>query len=90
MSTSTPSHQAVTLANRVSMPLLGLGTYRLRADDVQPVVRAAVQAGYRLIDSAAVYRNEAHIGKVIHELLSDDSLGLRREDLFITSKLGKY
>lgn len=40
-------------------------------------------------DSAAVYRNEEHVGRVINQLLADGFLGLKREDLFITSKLGE-
>ncbi|KAM6949286.1 aldo-keto reductase [Aplochiton taeniatus] len=69
------------------MPLLGLGTYRLRGPgDVGRVVDAALAAGFRSFDTAAVYRNEAELGRALKELMP--KYGLTREDIFITSKLG--
>lgn len=69
------------------MPLLGLGTYKLvGAENVLQAVDAALAAGYRSFDSAAVYRNEAEVGKALKESLN--KYGLTREDVFITSKLG--
>lgn len=69
------------------MPLLGLGTYKLQgAEDVHRAVDAALAAGYRAFDSAAVYRNETDLGRALKELLP--KYGLTREDVFITSKLG--
>lgn len=69
------------------MPLLGLGTYKLvGAENVLQAVDAALAAGYRSFDSAAVYRNEAEVGKALKESLN--KYGLNREDVFITSKLG--
>ena len=65
------------------MPLLGLGTYKLRGfDEVRRAVDAALAAGYRAFDSAAVYRNEADLGRALRELLP--KYGLIREDVFIT------
>lgn len=78
---------SVTLNTGVQMPLLGLGTYKLvGAENVFQAVDAALAAGYRSFDSAAVYRNEADLGKALKELLP--KYGLTREDVFITSKLG--
>lgn len=65
------------------MPLLGLGTYKLSGtEDVYRAVDAALAAGYRAFDSAAVYRNEADLGRALRELLP--KYGLTREDIFIT------
>ena len=75
-----------TLNNGVKMPMLGFGTYQL-ADPAkcQECVRAAIAAGYRLIDTAAFYRNEEAVGCGIKAALSE---GLcKREDLFITTKV---
>ncbi|XP_029310726.1 uncharacterized protein LOC115023676 [Cottoperca gobio] len=83
-SSSTPP---VLLNTGVQMPLLGLGTYKLvGSENVYRAVDAALVAGYRAFDSAAVYRNEAELGRVLKELLPKH--GLTREDVFITSKLG--
>lgn len=65
------------------MPLVGLGTYKLFGpEDVHRAVDAALAAGYRAFDSAAVYRNEADLGQALKELLP--KYGLSREDIFIT------
>ncbi|XP_053198900.1 glyoxal reductase-like [Scomber japonicus] len=78
---------SVLLNTGVQMPLLGLGTYKLRgSEDVYRAVDAALASGYRAFDSAAVYRNEAELGRALRELLPKH--GLTREDVFITSKLG--
>ncbi|KAK9767156.1 hypothetical protein K7432_003248 [Basidiobolus ranarum] len=77
-----------SLHNEVKMPSIGLGTYRVKDPElVKQAVSNAVRVGYRLIDSATVYKNEGVIGDVVRELLEDKELNLKREDLFITSKL---
>lgn len=71
-----------TLNNGVKMPWLGLGVWRVEdGDEVIRSVKAAVKAGYRSIDTAAVYDNEAGVGKAIKEC------GIPREELFITTKV---
>ncbi|XP_073410709.1 9,11-endoperoxide prostaglandin H2 reductase-like isoform X2 [Dendrobates tinctorius] len=78
--------QSVTLNNGVTMPLLGLGTFRLRGlDDLLQAVDAALECGYRSFDTAAGYHNEVELGDVFRQLLP--KYGLRRSDIFITSKL---
>lgn len=72
---------AVTLSNGVAMPLLGLGTFQVRDTLCVDAVKAAIAAGYRHIDTAAIYRNEEAVAKGIAES------GVPREQLFITSKL---
>lgn len=71
----------VTLNNGVSMPQLGFGVFQVPADDAEKVVSQALEAGYRSIDTAAIYGNEKGVGRAI------SSSGLPREELFITTKL---
>lgn len=71
-----------TLNNGVKMPRLGLGVYKVtEEDEVIHSVRFALQNGYRAIDTAAFYFNEEGVGKGIKES------GLRREDVFVTTKV---
>jgi diketogulonate reductase-like aldo/keto reductase len=70
------------LANNVSIPCIGFGTWQIPdGDAVVQSIHTAVEAGYRHIDTAAAYNNEKGVGQAIH------SCGLKREDIFITSKL---
>ncbi|TPX62885.1 hypothetical protein PhCBS80983_g00166 [Powellomyces hirtus] len=67
------------------MPVIGLGTYRSKGDNCRNVVKEAIRCGYRLIDTAAVYKNEEAVGAAVAELIA---LGeVAREDLFITTKI---
>jgi diketogulonate reductase-like aldo/keto reductase len=72
----------VTLNNGVQMPILGLGVYQIRDLAVcERSVLDAIEAGYRLIDTAAAYHNEEAVGNAIKKS------GVPREELFITTKL---
>jgi 2,5-diketo-D-gluconate reductase A len=71
----------VTLNDDIAIPALGVGVADLPPTDVEAAVTAALQAGYRLIDTAAVEGNEEAVGRAIA------TSGLPREDLFITTKL---
>ena len=71
----------VILNNGVNIPIVGLGTFRSKSEDVYQAVLDALDAGYRHIDTAMIYGNEEAIGKAI-----EDSL-IPREELFITTKL---
>ncbi|XP_036379645.1 uncharacterized oxidoreductase Mflv_4205-like [Megalops cyprinoides] len=83
---SDPS-SSVTLNTGTRMPLLGLGTYRLRGfHQIHAAVDAALAAGYRVFDTAAVYENEADLGLALRDLLPKHSL--TRTDIFVISKLG--
>jgi diketogulonate reductase-like aldo/keto reductase len=73
--------ESYVLANGVKIPRLGLGTWRIDDDRVAQVVRDAVAAGYRHIDTAQAYANERGVGEGIR------SAGVAREDLFVTTKL---
>ncbi len=69
------------LNNGVKMPALGLGVFQMSDEEVREAVPAAVDAGYRLIDTASRYYNEKALGAALAEL------DVPREDLFITTKL---
>lgn len=71
-----------TLSNNYKIPNIGFGTFRTPSgDETMQSVLDAIEAGYRHIDCAAVYRNEKSVGEAIHKS------GVAREELFITSKL---
>lgn len=70
-----------TLSNGVKIPKLGLGTWFIHNDKVADVVRQAVSIGYRHIDTAQAYENEAGVGAGVK------SCGVPREEIFVTSKI---
>ena len=72
--------QTVTLNSGVEMPILGYGVFQIPAEETEQAVTDALQAGYRLLDTAA-YGNEEAVGRAIA------SSGIPREELFITTKL---
>lgn len=67
------------------MPAVGLGTWQAEPGVVGQAVEAAIKAGYRHIDGARAYNNEKEIGEILKKLFADRVV--KREDLFITSKL---
>ena len=74
-----------TLNDGYDFPLLGLGTYKLTGDEVEPIVRTAIELGYRHIDTAAFYGNEVEVGKAINAAIKAGDV--TREELFVTTKL---
>ncbi|NHC38442.1 aldo/keto reductase [Bacillus sp. MM2020_1] len=71
-----------TLNNGVKMPWFGLGVFKVEeGPELVNAVKTAIQHGYRSIDTAAIYENEEGVGQGIKES------GIRREDLFVTSKV---
>jgi 2,5-diketo-D-gluconate reductase A len=74
-----------TLTTDVEIPYLGFGTYLIGNDEVAAAVREAIRAGYRHIDTAEGYGNEAGVGAAIKQAL--ESEGLSRGDIFVTTKL---
>jgi diketogulonate reductase-like aldo/keto reductase len=72
---------ALTLNNGVTMPALGLGVFQTPPDETRDAVRAALDAGYRHIDTAAAYGNEREVGEAVH------ASGLDRSEVFLETKL---
>lgn len=73
--------EKITLSNGVEIPKLGLGTWFIPDDQVAEAVRQAASIGYRHIDTAQAYGNEAGVGAGVK------SCGISREDMFVTSKV---
>lgn len=71
----------VRLNNGVMMPAIGFGVFQVPEKETERVVSDALEVGYRMIDTAASYFNEQQVGNAIRRS------GLKREDLFITTKL---
>lgn len=71
----------ITLNNGVEMPILGFGVFQIPDNETEKAVVDAIETGYRLIDTAASYRNEKAVGNAIKKS------GIPRENLFITTKL---
>ena len=71
----------VTLSNGIQMPLLGLGVYDMHNKEAEQAVINALEIGYRLIDTAAMYNNETEIGNAVMQS------GLPRNEIFITTKV---
>ncbi|KAJ4268634.1 hypothetical protein NW762_002701 [Fusarium torreyae] len=83
MATTLTVNDRVTLQKpTISIPRIGFGSYKIRGQACTTAVLAALSAGYRHIDSAALYRNEERVHNAIEQS------GLAREDLFITTKVG--
>jgi diketogulonate reductase-like aldo/keto reductase len=72
---------AVTLRGGVAMPMVGFGTWPLRAHQACEAVRRALQTGYRHIDTATMYANEVEVGQALRDS------GVPRREVFLTTKL---
>ena len=77
-----PAHTpTLRLSGDLEIPQIGFGTYKIEPEATERAVSAALEAGYRHIDTAQMYGNEAGVGAALA------SCGLRREDVWITTKL---
>jgi 2,5-diketo-D-gluconate reductase A len=81
MSSSDTTVPAVTLRDGEQIPQLGFGTWQIPPQQAADVVTRALLAGYRHVDTAAAYGNEAGVGQAIH------AAGLQRDDVYLTTKL---
>jgi 2,5-diketo-D-gluconate reductase A len=79
--TESSSQPTITLNDDNTIPVVGLGVAGLSEDDTERAVSAALQAGYRLIDTAPTYGNEAAVGRAIA------ASGIPRDELFISTKV---
>lgn len=85
---NTPAQSSLTtlaLNDGHHIPQLGLGVWELTPEEAYASTRAAISAGIRHIDTAAAYGNESDIGRALHDVIAEGEV--RREDLFITTKL---
>ncbi|MGW4565860.1 aldo/keto reductase [Streptomyces sp. NPDC004561] len=73
--------QTLTLNNGVEMPALGLGVFQTPPDETQAAVRAALDLGYRHIDTAAAYGNEREVGQALRDS------GVPRDEIFVETKI---
>ncbi|GJC90516.1 putative oxidoreductase C2F3.05c [Colletotrichum liriopes] len=87
--------ESVTLPGTgASMPRIGLGVYQLRGGECFRACLAALEAGYRHIDTAQLYGNEAEVGRAVRQYLrqqpqTEGATPAKREDLFLTTKIGR-
>ncbi|XP_053684644.1 aldo-keto reductase family 1 member A1-A-like [Sabethes cyaneus] len=82
MSNTVPT---VSLGNEYNIPGLGYGTYLAKQDQGIDLVKKAIDAGYRHIDTAFLYENEVEVGEAIRAKIAEGVV--KREDMFVTSKL---
>jgi 2,5-diketo-D-gluconate reductase A len=80
MSFSTSQVPTIPLRGDIEIPQLGFGVFQVPPQETTEVTTRALLAGYRHIDTAAAYRNEAAVGQAIH------AAGLDRDDVFVTTK----
>ena len=73
----------VQLNSGHTMPVVGLGTWKAKPGQVQRAVQLAIKSGYRHIDAAMCYKNEAEVGEGLKLAFED----VKREEVFVTSKL---
>ncbi|KAK6760475.1 hypothetical protein RB195_021805 [Necator americanus] len=85
MTKMTIGGPTITLSNGVKMLQVGLGTLLSTPVEVKAAVKTAIECGYRLIDTATLYKNEEAIGEGIHEMIQAGKV--KRDDLFITTKV---
>lgn len=77
--------KTLAFRNGDKMPALGLGTWKSARGEVKAAVRQAIELGYRHIDCASIYANEAEVGEALSSCIADGLV--TREELFVTSKL---
>ena len=76
---------ALSFDNGDELPVLGLGTWKSAPGDVYDAVKFALQTGYRHLDCAAIYGNEAEVGNALSDSIEDGVVA--RDDVWVTSKL---
>src|SRR5258708_21910309 len=80
------SASKIALNNDISMAVFGHGVWKIaEGEETEQAVLTALEAGYRLIDTATYYRNEASVGMAVRNFITAGKA--RREDIFVTTKL---
>ncbi len=79
--TDSTNQQTVRLSNGTAMPIMGIGTWQMEGQEAYDAVRRALDIGYRHIDTATGYGNEAEVGRALKDS------GVPRADVFVTTKL---
>ncbi|MBB3174533.1 diketogulonate reductase-like aldo/keto reductase [Endobacter medicaginis] len=79
-----PHVPSIALSQGGAIPQLGYGVWKISDDEAAHCVGLAIDAGYRSIDTAMIYRNETGVGRALAAAIDG---GIRREDLFVTTKL---
>lgn len=79
--TSPAEVQTAALPGGYQMPMVGFGTWKLRGDEARASVIAALHTGYRHVDTATMYANEAEVGQAVRDS------GIDRSEIFITTKI---
>lgn len=77
--------KTLKFSNNDSMHAIGLGTWKATGNEIKKAVKEALHIGFRHIDTASVYGNETEIGEALAEVFAEGNI--KREDVFITSKL---
>ncbi|KAG2259336.1 hypothetical protein Bca52824_078630 [Brassica carinata] len=75
----------ITLNSGYKMPIVGLGVWRMEKEGIRDLVINSIKIGYRHLDCAADYKNEAEVGEALTEAFKEGLV--KREDLFVTTKL---
>ena len=83
VSVTTTLAPTLTLLHGATIPILGLGTWPLRGAERPRPIRTAIEAGYRLIDTAENYRNEDGVGQGVRDS------GIDRSEVFVTTKFNR-
>jgi len=78
------NQRTITLNNGKEMPIIGLGTFLSEPNKVANSIKTAFKIGYKHIDCALCYNNEKEVGQALQESFKE---GIKREDIFVTSKL---
>ncbi len=73
----------IVLSNGVKMPILGYGVYQVEPDECERCVSDAVEAGYRLIDTAQAYGNEEGVGRAVKKS------GIKRDEFYCNKSMDK-
>ena len=79
---------AIQLSNKLNIPQVGFGVYKITKDDCCRCVIDAIYAGYRLFDTAEAYHNEEYVGEAIRYCIQEGII--KREDVFVITKLSPH